>query len=168
MTIQANTNAGKGAGYEFELKTNEKSKIKSNVNMYHVELTRLIHYVSGGRPMRREQKQVRLYTPKDYKDLFVEKITGKGANQTSRRNTEWLKSFSKMDGSQGFDIFFDPEIYAKENNNKSNSSIEFASKSKVTQASKEDLYLFSSQNGIDIEGKNTADLKKEIIEHLNF
>ena len=168
--IKGNTQFGKSAGYEFELKTRKGSSVNSNTEMYHVLLTKKIDEVVGDDVLTREHQAIRLYTESDYRDLFIEKITKANGKEVYRHNTDWLKNFKRMDGSQGHTVLFDPKIYAKEENSKEPEVIEFnfTNKSEVMQANKASLKEFCEKNNLESDGKNINELKSEVIEFLNF
>jgi|TARA_Y100000310_G_scaffold91067_1_gene88345 hypothetical protein len=169
--IHGNTKEGISHGYSFEF----KKRTTDNTKMYHMALYRQYSVNVGGRQVFEESKQIKLYTPKDYDDRFNAKVIMIGSDRKrDLANADWLKGLSRADGKIGYEMLFNPTLDFKtegeESTSKESTEFEFNSKSQVTQANVAKLrdYCEGHYQLHEYEGKSGADLKKLIIEKLNF
>jgi hypothetical protein len=102
-------------------------------------------------------KEIRTQDPSNPDNTIVK--------QVDTNNTRWLKMYPK-----GFDVLFDPALPFDVEGEEPNKEVGFTKKSQVTQANSDTLleYCQSNYEAHEYEGMTGADMKKLIIEKLNF
>lgn len=172
--VYGNTKEGKESKYEFPFKV----RTVNNTQMYHVLLSKLIEVKVNDRLVPKVDKQIKLYTPKDYKQLFVKKVIEANGIKRYLGNTAWLDSYIDISGNPGNIILFDPTLaftFEGKQEEKAPEKISFTSKSQVNGANVEvlteyckqnyDYNLWQDESGVD---KSGTFMKSLIIEQLGF
>lgn len=167
--IQGNTPEGKD--YAFEIK-HRGTRNLSNTDFYHIELTKTIKVKRGDRLVDKDRTIIKLYTPVDYQNRFIEQFVAvDGGEKRSLYNNQWLKSYYDRDGNIGVNILFNPTTYEPVPETDTQGVIVFETVRSYMGAKKELLIRYCTQEGIsykkeDDTEKSVDDLKELIKQHL--